>query len=116
MTDPPKPKRTPRFGNERRRQDEAEKRWREAGYPPEVVEVLRPDVRYSIVRVGDVEYAFSDHDKYVAALGAIWAAGLVPDHGPSSVPGSDLPDVALRLRGVDLDLAAQAWSDPEADS
>jgi hypothetical protein len=91
---------------------EAEKRWRKAGYPPEVVEALQAERRYSIVRVGDVEYAFSDYDRYVSALREAWAAGLVPHHGPSSVLGIDLPDVAPRLRGVDVDLVAQRPPDP----
>lgn len=88
--------------DERRLRKEAEERWRET-YEPEVAEKLRWDQRYSILRIGGSEYAFTDYDRYVAALRAAWAAGLVPDHGPSSVPGIDLPDVAPSLRGVDVD-------------
>jgi hypothetical protein len=103
MTSPRKDDR--RFGAERRQQAAVE-RWLEAGYPPEVVERLRWDRRYSIIRVGESEFAFSDYDGYVAALDAAWAAGFVPDHGPSRVRGIDLPDVVRSLRGVDIDLAA----------
>jgi hypothetical protein len=104
MTSPRKENR--RFGKERSKQH-AERRWREAGYPREVTERLRWDRRYSVIWVGESAYAFSDHEGYVAALGAAWAAGFVPRHGPSFVSGIDLPDVAPSLRGVDIDLTSK---------
>lgn len=102
---PRRPKGSGRFGDEQQRRQEAEERWREV-YETEIVEKLRWDRRYSIVRIGGSEFAFSDHDRYVAALRAAWAAGLVPDHGPGRVLGSDLPDVAPSLRGVDVDISS----------
>jgi hypothetical protein len=89
-------------GDDERCRLEAESRWRDV-YEPELVAKLRWDGRYSIVRIGGDEFAFSDHDLYVAALRAAWDAGLVPDHGPGLVPGIDLPDVAPSLRDVDMD-------------
>ena len=74
--------------------------------PDSLFEMLRADRRYSIVRIGAAEFAFSDYDLYVSALNLAWAAGYVPDHGPGSVPGSDLPDVAPSLRGVDVDISS----------
>ena len=68
--------------------------------------MLHTDRRYSIVRLGSTEFAFSDYELYVSALNLAWAAGFVPDHGPSSVPGFDLPDVAPSLRGVDVDITS----------
>jgi hypothetical protein len=99
---------------EQRRIDEAVRRLREA-YGPEIAARLRPDGRYSIVRIGDSEYAFSDYDAYVAALRAAWTAGLVPDHGPGQVLGTDLPEVAPGLNGVDPDLASTGSPDVDAE-
>jgi hypothetical protein len=107
MTDPPPRRPTFRFGEDRRRAHEAMEKWEEAGYSPELIARLQWDRRYSIVRIVGSQFAFSNHKGYVAALRSAWAAGLVPDHGPSSVLGVDLPDVAPSLRGVDLDFAAR---------
>ena len=106
-------RRARRFSEEARRRHEAEERWRET-YPPEIIEKLRWDQRYSILRIGESEFAFSDHDRYVAALRAAWDAGLAPDHGPGSVRASDLPDVAPSLRGVDVDITSHdsPWLEP----
>lgn len=115
MTNPPYRRRTFRFGEDRRRAHEAKERWEDAGYSPELIARLRWDRRYAIVRIGDAEFAFSDHERYVAALRRAWTAGLVPNHGPSSVLGIDLPDAAPSLRGVDLDFAPRGLgmgSDP----
>jgi hypothetical protein len=95
--------------------EEAHRRLREI-YGAEIASRVRPDVRYSIIRIGESEFAFSDYDGYVAALRAAWAAGLVPDHGPSSVLGIDLPAVAPGLRDVDPDPAACGSPDPDAES
>jgi hypothetical protein len=105
MTEPRKPARARRFSDDRRHRYEAEERWREA-YGPELAEKLQFDRRYAIIRIGDAEFAFSDYDRYLAALRTAWDAGLVPDHGPSSIPGSELPDVAPRLRDVDVDITS----------
>jgi hypothetical protein len=85
--------------------EEAEARWR-AAYEPDVAETLEVDRRYSIIRLGSTELAFSEYELYVSALNGAWAAGFIPDHGPSSVPGCDLPDVAPSLRGADVDITS----------
>jgi hypothetical protein len=59
--------------------------------------------RYSLVRVGAVEYAFSSYEGYTRAMGEIWSAGLVPEPLPSTL-GADVPSVAPHLRDVDPDL------------
>lgn len=110
MTEPRRTKGS-RSDDDQRRMEEAEERWRQAEYKPELVERLRWDRRYSIVRVRGAVYAFSDYDSFVAALNAAWEAGVVPDHGPGSVLGIDLPDVAPSLSGVDVDLFSGAWLD-----
>jgi hypothetical protein len=116
MTDPPQPPDLPRFGDERERRREASERWREAGYPSQVVEKLDWKRRYSIIRIGASEFAFSRHDAYVAGLQAAWAARIVPEHGPSSIMGIDLPEVARSLRGVDIDLSSTDQSEPRSTS
>jgi len=78
-------------------------RWR-AAYGPDVAAALDSDARYSLVRVGEVDYAYTDYNAYVRALGQIWAAGLVADHCTGAL-GTELLDAAPNLRGVDLDLA-----------
>jgi len=90
---------------DRRRAHEAKEGWREAGYPAEVIASLRWDQRYSIIRIGTREYAFSRYSDYIAGLRAAWAVGLVPDQGPSSVPGIALPEIAGSLKGVDVDVS-----------
>jgi hypothetical protein len=89
-----------------------EERWR-AIYDPEVAEMLHVNCRYSIVRLGSTEFAFSDYGLYVSALKLAWAAGFIPDHGPSSVPGADLPEVAPSLRGADVDITSHLSADLE---
>jgi hypothetical protein len=95
--------RSRRFGEERRRAAEAEKRWRQS-YEPEIVEQLRWDQRYWIVRVGALEFAFTSYDGYVDALKKVWGAGLVPGHGATSVRGTELPAAAPALCAVDDDI------------
>jgi hypothetical protein len=87
-------------------------RWR-AVYGPDVAEALESDTRYSLVRVGEVDYAYTDYDAYVRALGQIWAAGLVADHCTGAL-GTELLDAAPNLRGVDLDLADMNPADGRA--
>lgn len=60
--------------------------------------------RYAVVRVGNVDFAYGDHDLYVRALGQVWDAGLVPEPQPS-VDASELYTSLPRLQGVDVDLA-----------
>lgn len=74
-----------------------------ARYGVEVAGRLEPDRRYSLVRVGDAEYAFTSYDRYVAALKHAWRAGLVPETLPSA-SGSRLLEVAPNLRAIDPDL------------
>jgi hypothetical protein len=104
MTDRRQPPEASRF-RERDRTAEARKRWEEAGYPEEVIARLRWDKRYSIIGIGEAEFAFSRYDDYTAGLRAAWAARLVPRHGPSSLMGIDLPHFVTHLRGVDIELS-----------
>jgi hypothetical protein len=77
-------------------------RWLDS-YGRLVAEQLAPDRRYSLVRVGEVEFAFTDFDAYVRALSQVWDAGLVPEPLATAL-GRDLPGVAPRLQGVNVDL------------
>lgn len=91
---------------------EARERWRNAGYPPQVIESLRWDRRYSLIRIGGSDFAFSRPALYVAALRTAWAAGFAPDQGPGSILGIDLPEVTSCLRGVDVEVNSSARSNP----
>jgi hypothetical protein len=77
-------------------------RWA-ARYGPGVAAALEPDRRYSLVRVGDAEYAFTSYDAYVRALGDVWTSELVPEPLPSAI-GSQLLEVAPNLQAVDPQL------------
>jgi hypothetical protein len=79
-------------------------RWA-ARYGPQLAAQLEPDRRYSLLRVGAAEYAFTDYDRYVAALKHVWSEDQVPEPRPSTL-GSDLLDVAPDLRGLDPVLGA----------
>lgn len=105
MNDTRQPPDFPHFGADHERVREAEKRWRDAGYPDQVIARLRWNRRYSIIGIGASKFAFSRHADYVAGLRAAWAAQIVPNHGPSSILGIDLPEVAGSLRGVDIELS-----------
>jgi hypothetical protein len=104
MSDPQQPKGSPSSKEEPRRLRAAEERWAKA-YGEQVAKKLEWDRRYVIVRIGSSEFAFSDYDRYVAALRDAWAAGFVPEHGPNLVRGADLPDAAPALRGVNAGIA-----------
>jgi hypothetical protein len=80
-------------------------RWA-ARYGPQLAAQLEPDRRYSLLRVGAAEYAFTSYDRYVAALKRVWSEEQVPEPRPSA-RGSELLDVAPNLRGVDPDLNAR---------
>lgn len=84
-----------------RRLAELRDRWI-ASYGPAVAMQLEPDRRYSLVRVGSAEYAFTDHDRYVRSLRHVWGAGLVAQPLRSAI-GAELPDVAPNLKAVDPD-------------
>ena len=83
----------------RLRVHDAEGRRREP-YEPALGQSIRWDRLYSILVIDGAELAFSEYDGYVAALRAAWDAGLVPEYG-STVHGTDLPEAAPALRGVD---------------
>jgi hypothetical protein len=74
-----------------------------ARYGPGVAAGLEPDRRYSLVKVGAAEYAFTSYDRYVAALKHVWNADQVPEPRPSAL-GSELIEVAPNLRAIDPDL------------
>jgi hypothetical protein len=73
-------------------------------YGPLLAARLSAHRRYSLVRVGSVEFAYTDSDGFVRALQQIWEAGFVPEPRPSCL-GTELPHIAPRLRGVDCDLS-----------
>ena len=82
-------------------------------YEPVVAAQLKADAHYSIIRIRDVQYAFTTYEAHARALGQIWDAGLVPESGPTAVLGADLPEVAPKLQGVDTDLGDLRRSDFE---
>jgi hypothetical protein len=93
---------------------ELRRAWR-ARYGPLVAEQLDPERRYSLVRVGSVEYGFTSYESYVRALRHTWGAGLVPEPLPS-VGAEALLDIAPNLQAVDPDLADLRPSDVERHS
>jgi hypothetical protein len=93
------PNSIPSSGEARRRVQDTEDRGRQVNEPA-IGQTIRWDRLYSILVIDGAEFAFSDYDGYVAALRAAWDAGLVPEYG-STVHGTDLPEAAPALRGVD---------------
>jgi hypothetical protein len=81
---------------------ELRRRWIDR-YGRLVAAQLEPDRRYSLIRVGSAEYAYTSYSHHVRALGQAWSSGLVPEPLPSTL-GSELLDVAPNLKGVDADL------------
>jgi hypothetical protein len=75
-----------------------------------VAEQLTPECRYSVLRVGLAEFAYTTYDAYVRALGHAWSAGLIPQP-LGAITGDRLLDVAPNLRGVDADLTNLRASD-----
>jgi hypothetical protein len=84
-------------------------------YGPVLAEQLQPDTRYSLVRLGAAEFAYTTYDGYVRALGQAWSAGFVPQP-LGLVEGSRLLEVAPNLRAVDADLSDVQPSDVERSS
>jgi hypothetical protein len=84
-------------------------------YGPVLAEQLQPDQRYSLVRLGAVEFAYTTYDGYVRALGQAWSAGFVPQP-LGLVEGSKLLEVAPNLRALDADLSDLQPSDVERSS
>jgi hypothetical protein len=80
-----------------------------------LAELLEPTRRYSLIRGGAVEFAYTDHDRYVRALKNLWSAGLVP-HPLPAVDGSQLLEASPNLRSVDADLTDLQASDVERSS
>ena len=72
-------------------------------YGPLVADQLRPNVRYTLIRIGTAEFAYTDFDRYVRALGQAWEGSFIPEPLPSAAD-ADLVRAAPNLRGVDLDL------------
>jgi hypothetical protein len=91
---------------------EAKRRWVER-YGPLVAEQIEPYGRYTLLHVGDVEYAYTSYERCVHALRDAWHAGLVPRLGRGGVRGVDLPEFAPRLQGVDSDLSELRRPDTE---
>jgi hypothetical protein len=76
---------------------------------------LRAECRYSLIRIGAAEFAYTTYDAYVHALGQAWRAGFVP-HPLGAVTGDRLLEIAPNLRGVDADLTSLQASDVERSS
>ena len=76
---------------------------------------LEPERRYSLLRVGATEFAYTTYEKYVRALDQAWAAGFVPEQ-LGLVEGSKLLDVAPNLRDIDADVADLQASNVERSS
>jgi hypothetical protein len=93
---------------------ELQQRWNDR-YGPLIARQLEPDRRYSLLRVGSAEHAYTDYDRYVRALSQTWSSGLVPEPLPSAV-GSELLDVAPNLSGIDSDPARVRASGVEPPS
>jgi hypothetical protein len=79
-----------------------QKHW-DTTYGPLLASQLEVGRRYSIVKVGSAEFAYTRYDQFADALARAWDLGLIPEPRPSAL-GSDLPGAAPRLRGVDADL------------
>ena len=84
-------------------------------YGEAVAERLEPERRYSLLRVGAAEFAYTTYERYVRALDQAWAAGFVPE-ALGLVEGSRLLEVAPNLRAIDADLAGLQASDVERSS
>jgi hypothetical protein len=84
-------------------------------YGPVLAEKLEPDRRYSLVRLGAAEFAYTTYDGYVRALAQAWSAGFVPQP-LGLVEGSRLLEIAPNLRAVDADLSDLQASDVERSS
>ena len=76
---------------------------------------LEPERRYSLIRVGAAEFAYTTYDRYVRALDQVWSAGLVPE-SLGLVEGSRLLEVVPNLRDIDADLGEVQASDVERSS
>jgi hypothetical protein len=97
-----------------RRIAELRRRWI-ARYGRLVAGQLEPARRYSLVRVGSAEYAYTSYNRYVEALDRAWSSGLVPEPLPNTL-GSELLEVAPNLKGVDADIDVPQTPDVERPS
>ena len=93
---------------------ELRRRWA-VQYGQLVAGQLEPARRYSLVRVGSAEYAYTSYNRYVEALNRAWSLGLVPDPLPNTL-GSELLAVAPNLKGVDADIDVPQAPDVERPS
>jgi hypothetical protein len=112
MATPHPPHQPPTEGD--RRIAELRRRWT-VRYGRLVAGQLEPARRYSLVRVGPAEYAFTSYNRYVDALNRAWSAGLVPEPLPNTL-GSELLEVAPNLKGVDADIDVPQAPDVERPS
>ena len=84
-------------------------------YGPVLAGQLDPGHRYSVVKVGIAEFAYTSYDGCVRALQQIWSAGLMPQ-SLRSVASSKLLEIAPNLRALDADLSGLQASDVERSS
>jgi hypothetical protein len=84
-------------------------------YGQALAERLEPERRYSLLRVGAAEFAYTTYDGYLRALDQAWNAGFVPEP-LGLVEGSRLLEVVPNLRDIDADLGNLQTSDVERSS
>jgi hypothetical protein len=79
-------------------------------FGPLHTERIEADRRYSLVRIGSLEFAYSTYEGYARALREAWDAGFVPE--PLGSPkGSLLLEAAPNLVAVDAELSDLQASD-----
>jgi hypothetical protein len=79
-------------------------------YGPLVADQIDADRRYSLVKVGALEFAYSTYEGYVRALREAWDAGFVPEP-LGSAEGSRVLEAAPNLVAVDAELSDLQTSD-----
>lgn len=65
---------------------------------------IEAERRYSLVKVGALELAYSTYEGYVRALGEAWDAGFLPEPLGSAM-GSQLVEAAPNLVAVDAEFS-----------
>jgi hypothetical protein len=78
------------------------KRWVDS-YGPVLAARLEPDRRYALLTIDSADFAYTDSGVYLRVIGQAWEAGYDPLPRPSAL-GSELPDLAPDLRGIDCSL------------
>lgn len=74
-------------------------------FGPLATERIEADRRYSLVKVGALQFAYSTYEGYARALREAWDAGFVPEP-LGSAKGSRLLENAPSLVAVDAELSS----------